>query len=106
MIRKSIIWFLAAVFLTSCAQATIEHINEPTQPILTNVVATETVIPTALVTTQPQHTPTSIWSTDAHPLQIEVMRKREYSGSVLTIEQTLNYGSVYNTYLVSCISDG
>ena len=41
-----------------------------------------------------------------NPLSIEVMRRRSYPGSDLTIEQTLSPGSNYNQYLASYLSDG
>jgi len=41
-----------------------------------------------------------------HPLSIEVMRRREYTGSQVTLEQTLEPGSNYNRYYVSYLSEG
>ena len=52
-------------------------------------------------------TPAAVtWSTDLHPLQIEVMRQQSYPGSPITIEQTLEPGSNYQRYVVSYLSDG
>jgi len=42
----------------------------------------------------------------AHPLSIESMRKREYPGSEIVVEQTLSPGSNYNRYIVSYKSEG
>lgn len=42
----------------------------------------------------------------AHPLQIEYMRQKEYPGSELIIEQTLNPGINYQRYIVSYKSEG
>ena len=42
----------------------------------------------------------------AHPLSIESMRKREYPGSEIVVEQTLSPSSNYNRYIVSYKSDG
>lgn len=41
-----------------------------------------------------------------HPLSIEALRMREYPGSDLIIEQTLEPGSNYNRYIASYLSDG
>ncbi len=71
-----------------------------------NTVAVRSETEQITATSQPQITPTSKWSTEPHPLQIEVMRAQEYVGSEITIEQTLNFGSDYNTYLTSYLSDG
>jgi dipeptidyl aminopeptidase/acylaminoacyl peptidase len=43
---------------------------------------------------------------EPNPLSIEYMRKQEFSGSDLVIEQTLPQGSNYNRYIVSYKSDG
>jgi dienelactone hydrolase len=41
-----------------------------------------------------------------HPLAIAAMRNRDYPGSEITIERTLNPGRNYNRYVVSYDSDG
>lgn len=41
-----------------------------------------------------------------HPLSIEYMRKQEYPGSEIVIEQELNSGSNYQRYVVSYKSEG
>lgn len=41
-----------------------------------------------------------------HPLQIEEMRKKEYPGSGIVIEQNLSSGTNYDRYLASYKSDG
>ncbi len=41
-----------------------------------------------------------------HPLSVEAMRQREYPGSDITIEQTLDPGSNYGRYLASYRSEG
>lgn len=48
----------------------------------------------------------TLWSTDSHPLQIEVMRQQSYPGSLITFEQTLEPGANYSRYIVSYLSDG
>ncbi len=72
---------------------TAESDAEPTIP----AAPTETRAPTQI----PPPTPTP-----QHELMIEVQRAREYTGSEITIEQTLAPGSNYNRYLASYRSDG
>jgi len=43
---------------------------------------------------------------DLHPLAIEAMRKREYPGSEIVLEQTLTPGSNYSKYIASYKSEG
>lgn len=42
----------------------------------------------------------------AHPLSIQMLRDRAYTGSDFVIEQTLEPGSNYDRYVVSYLSDG
>ena len=44
--------------------------------------------------------------TPEHPLMIEVMRRRDYPGSELTIEETLPPGENYDRFIASYLSDG
>lgn len=60
--------------------------------------------PTATATISPTPSPTA--TPTLHPLTIESMRQREYPGSELTIDQTLEPGSNYSRYLASYRSDG
>lgn len=84
-------------------------------PYLMESVPTVVVIPTAeasatpTVTAPPTATasPTATrWSTDPHPLQIEVMRQQSYPGSEITFEETLESEGNYSQYVVSYQSDG
>src|SRR3989344_3841292 len=43
---------------------------------------------------------------NSNPLSIEFMRKQQYPGSDLVIEQTLDSGSNYSRYIASYKSDG
>src|SRR5215471_10521451 len=43
---------------------------------------------------------------NTHPLQIDAKRARDYPGSNITIESTLDPGSNYSRYYVSYLSDG
>jgi dienelactone hydrolase len=83
--------------------AAITTAPSPTARASDTATAT-TVAPTATALTA---TPTvTLWSTDPHPLQIEVMRQQSYPGSPITFEQTLEPGANYNQYIVSYQSDG
>ena len=61
---------------------------------------TATAPPTATATPVPTPTPTP------HPLMIEAMRQRQYPGSSIVIEQTLEPGANYNRYYASYQSEG
>ena len=52
-------------------------------------------------------TPTKpVWSTEPHPLQIEVERAWSYPGSDITFEETLPAKATYDQFIVSYLSDG
>ena len=57
---------------------------------------------TAMVTATPTETPTPT----PHPLTMQSMRARDYPGSDLIIEQTLDPGANYYRYVASYLSDG
>lgn len=60
----------------------------------------------AILKTLPQKLPEKVSQPSAiHPLSIESLRKGEYPGSNLVIEQTLSPGSNYNRYVVSFKSE-
>jgi len=72
--------------------------------------ATETPTP---VPPTPTHTPTATATATStatpvplNPLSIEFMRKQQYPGSDIVIEQTLTPGANYNQYIASYKSDG
>ncbi|MBI4675689.1 MAG: alpha/beta fold hydrolase [Chloroflexi bacterium] len=113
-----IFWFVA------CSSET----TAPTPPARTNTsasVAAITAVPTVLansvadLTTRPAPTSTATFTpplaptqtppptpTPLNPLMISEQRKREYSGSEITIEQKLAPGANYDRYLASYLSDG
>lgn len=71
-----------------------------------NVAATPTSLPTAVSTPLPQP-PELDWDTVAlHSLTIESMRRKNYPGSDLVIEQTLAAGVNYRRHVASYQSDG
>jgi dienelactone hydrolase len=59
--------------------------------------------PTATPEPTPLPTPTPL---PPHPLQIDVMRQRDYPGSDIEIEETLAPGSNYDRHIASYQSDG
>jgi len=74
---------------TQPAAATPQPVSEPLP----------TLPPAPTVTPSPTPRP-------PHPLQIDVMRQRVYTGSDITIEETLDPGSNYDRYIASYLSDG
>ena len=77
----------------------------PTAAVTQTVEAS--VTPTAAPSSTATASPTATrWSTDPHPLQIEVMRQQSYPGSEITVEETLEPADDYSQYVVSYQSDG
>lgn len=66
---------------------------------------TPTLVPTSTPTRIPIATPTAT-PTPIHPLSIEYLRRQEYPGSPLVIEQTLAPGANYDRYIASYDSEG
>ena len=80
--------------------------------VLATSQPTQTVTPSATVTSSPTSTstptPTSTPSPTPtpHPLTIESMRQRDYPGSEIVVEETLDSGANYARYLTSYRSEG
>jgi len=72
--------------------------------VISTLAPSATPLPTATatVTATPTETPTPT----PHPLTMQAMRARDYPGSDLIIEQTLDPGSNYYRYVASYLSDG
>ncbi|HSN93932.1 MAG TPA: alpha/beta fold hydrolase [Anaerolineaceae bacterium] len=106
---------LTLIIFTSCigmaASSTgnnqlIQTAVQPTEPeiaTLTPSPLAEVTSPTPTITPMP--TPAG-WSTEAHPLQIEMERTWSYPGSEITFEETLPSKATYDQYIVSYLSDG
>jgi fermentation-respiration switch protein FrsA (DUF1100 family) len=93
----------------STAAATAADTITPSPTATATASSTPTAIPVdpTATTIPPTIAPTAtVWSTDPHPLQIEVMRQQSYPGSPITFEQTLDPGANYSQYIVSYLSDG
>ncbi|MDW8327219.1 MAG: alpha/beta fold hydrolase [Anaerolineales bacterium] len=65
-----------------------------------------TPTPTATPTATPTPTVTPTPTPTLHPLMIEALRSREYPGSDIVIEETLEPGINYSRYIASYQSDG
>jgi fermentation-respiration switch protein FrsA (DUF1100 family) len=115
-VRKSLlIWvtgFLITIVLTACSVSGGGGLvgEQVEAPVASAVAGTLTVPPSA--TPEPTFTPTitatpTVTPTPTpHPLTMAAMRSRDYPGSDIQIEQTLDPGSNYYRYIASYQSDG
>jgi dipeptidyl aminopeptidase/acylaminoacyl peptidase len=97
-------WSLLLVFafvVSACGSNSVSSTTPTVAP-----VSAAPAIPT-LALTQP-FTPTPVFTATPipNPLQISAMRAREYPGSDITIEKTLDPGVNYSRYYVSYRSEG
>lgn len=96
--------------ITGCVGGTsLNPVSIPTAPtevqVATPTVSIDIQVPTPTETPLPK--PTQItWSTDPHPLQIEVNRQWTYPGSEITFEETLPSRPTYDQFVVSYLSEG
>ena len=113
MVQKSCImkksrWFglivLFSLLINACATPREPGLAQG--PII--APASETPLPTPAASETPTQIPTIAPSATPipHPLQIEAMRSRDYPGSDIVIEETLDPGVNYNRYYVSYLSEG
>ena len=99
---SSSILILISLLLSACGSgqgaspSTPAAIPTSTVPPLPTLTPTQTATPTLVPTATPV----------PHPLEIQAMRAREYPGSDVVIEQTLDPGVNYNRYYVSYRSEG
>lgn len=100
---------------TPAAPVTLIETSEPAVVAVTtptpNPTATQTPTPEPTYTPTATATPTSTSTltptpTPLHPLMIEQMRRQNYPGSEITIEETLEPGLNYDRYLASYLSEG
>ena len=68
--------------------------------------STATLAPSPTFTEAPTAAPLPTVTPSLNPLQIEAMRAREYPGSDIVIEKTLDPGVNYGRYYVSYLSEG
>ncbi|HMR98446.1 MAG TPA: alpha/beta fold hydrolase [Anaerolineales bacterium] len=96
------ILLMGFLLLSSCG--TTNNASSPTSETVsatsTPPPPTQTTEPTSTFTASPTATPIP------HPLSIDAMRARDYPGSDVVIETTLDPGVNYNRYIVSYLSEG
>ena len=99
-------WFvwvlLLSLVVSACGTRSIAPLPSPV------AVASSTPTPESLPTFTESPTATALPTATPvlNPLQIEAMRAREYPGSDIVIEKTLDPGVNYSRYYVSYLSDG
>ena len=103
--KKIILWsvfiIILSLILPACGSSSISATAPTTIPVSTATsLPTLTPAPTLTATAFPTATPVP------NPLQISAMRAREYPGSDITIEETLDPGVNYDRYYVSYRSEG
>ena len=98
--KKWFIFFIGAVIVL-LGFAAVADTKKNKQEKVTEKITTAT--PTTTHIPSPTQSQTTVVTS---PLAIETMRKKQYPGSDITIEQTLSSGSNYNRYVVSYLSDG
>jgi dipeptidyl aminopeptidase/acylaminoacyl peptidase len=104
MKNSMLYWFLFVLPLlgNACATSSPAPVNTALPAAsgtpLPRLVSTPTFPPTS--------TPVPIATSSLYPLQIEAMRARQYPGSDIMIENTLDPGANYGRYYVSYLSEG
>ncbi len=112
MIRRWSLFVALAVFAIALAACAERQSVTPTPIAAVTLIQTSTATPsptqtaratptlTLTATATPTATPTP------HPLSIQFMRQKQYPGSDIVIEETLEPGSNYHRYLASYQSEG
>src|SRR5512133_3430920 len=95
-------WIVVFVFILSACGTNSVSLAMPTVPPASTVTSLPGQTPTQVLTSTPIPTATPV----PNPLQISAMRTREYPGSDITIEKTLDPGVNYSRYYVSYRSEG
>ena len=93
---------ILSFILISCGMEIPASPPQPTVAPPSTATPPPTTIPTHTFTSTPLPTATPI----PNPLEINAMRAREYPGSVLIFETTLDPGVNYDRYIVSYLSEG
>ncbi len=94
---------IGVTFEAACQAAAVPP-TVPATPSQVVLSATASVRPSPTPSPTSSLTPTP--TPTLHPLTIEAMRRRDYPGSPITIEQTLPAGSNYSRYIASYLSEG
>ena len=104
MKKSKYYWLVLAVLLimNACGGAKSPALIQPT------TAASSTSLPASTTSPLPTQTPIILPTATPtlNPLQIEAMRARDYPGSDIVIEKTLDPGVNYSRYYVSYRSDG
>src|SRR5215216_2088675 len=98
-------WIVLIALLIINACATNNPDSLPNGPKV-DISSTATALPTLTQTQAYTPTPLATATPVPNPLEIKAMRAREYPGSDIVIEQTLDPGANYNRYYVSYRSEG
>jgi dipeptidyl aminopeptidase/acylaminoacyl peptidase len=98
MKKTSYYWFLFLFLLIPNSCETSDPASLPNRPFFGSSSTTNT--------TSVQVLPPAAAGTTLHPLQIDALRAREYPGSDIVVEATLDPGDNYSRYYVSYLSDG
>jgi len=93
---------LISLILSACGAGQGASPSTPAALPASTASPLPTLTPTQTATPTPIPTATPV----PHPLEIQAMRAREYPGSDIVIEQTLDPGVNYNRYYVSYRSEG
>jgi len=98
------ILIVLALIISACGT----DIAQPASPTLPTLIPSlaSTSLSALPPTESPASTPIPTATPIPHPLQIASMRVRDYPGSDIVIEQTLDPGANYSRYLVSYLSEG
>jgi dipeptidyl aminopeptidase/acylaminoacyl peptidase len=105
MTRHTSYWYVFVLFafvLNACGMALPASLPTPEVAPSSTASPLPTLTPTETVTPSPVPTSTPI----PHPLEISAMRARDYPGSDIIIEDTLDPGVGYSRYYVSYLSEG
>ena len=107
MNRHKVYWFMlcaSVLTLNACGTGFAPSASQPVPAALSS--ATSAPPPTLAPSETPTLTAVPTATPLPHPLQISAMRGREYPGSDIVIEQTLDPGVNYSRYHVSYLSEG
>ena len=97
-------WMILLLLLSVNACGTKITASSPT-PVI-DLTSTATPFPAPLPTNTATSTPIPTATPIPNPLEIDAMRARDYPGSEIVIEDTLDPGVNYSRYYVSYLSEG
>ncbi len=96
------LWIVSFLFVLSACGHNLESLRTPTVVPASTASALPTLTPAPTLTSTPIPTATRV----PYPLEISAMRARNYPGSDIVIEDTLDPGVNYSRYYVSYRSEG